>query len=86
MWRRLKPQAGNLRLWQGGLLLALGLLAGLGHWFVIAAYALAPASLLTPFTYAQMIWAVAFGYLIFGFIAYRFNGDAKAAGAVAAKA
>lgn len=48
------------------LLLALGLLAALGHWFVIAAYALAPASLLTPFTYAQMIWAVAFGYLVFG--------------------
>ena len=48
-----------------GLLLALGLLAGLGHWFVIASYALAPASLLTPFTYVQMIWAVAFGYLVF---------------------
>ncbi len=50
----------------GGLFLLLGLLAGLGHWFVIAAYALAPASSLTPFTYAQMIWAVAYGYLIFG--------------------
>ena len=23
MWQKLKPQAGNLRLWQGGLLLAL---------------------------------------------------------------
>ncbi len=50
----------------GGLLLLLGLLAGLGHWFVIAAYVLAPASLLTPFTYVQMIWAVAYGYAIFG--------------------
>jgi len=51
---------------EGGLFLLLGLLAGLGHWFVIAAYSLAPASSLTPFTYAQMIWAVAYGYLIFG--------------------
>jgi drug/metabolite transporter (DMT)-like permease len=48
------------------LLLLLGLFAGLGHWFVIAAYQSAPASLLTPFTYVQMIWAVVFGYLIFG--------------------
>jgi drug/metabolite transporter (DMT)-like permease len=56
----------SLTLHGAGLLLALGLLAGLGHWFVIAAYALAPASLLTPFTYVQMIWAVAFGYLVFG--------------------
>jgi putrescine:ornithine antiporter len=29
---------------------------------------------------------MAIGYLIFGFIAFRFNGEAKAAGAVAAKA
>jgi drug/metabolite transporter (DMT)-like permease len=50
----------------GGLLLLLGLFAGLGHWFVIATYLLAPASLMTPFTYVQMIWAVAYGYLVFG--------------------
>ena len=56
----------SLTLSHGGLLLLLGLLAGLGHWFVIAAYVLAPASLLSPFTYVQMIWAVAYGYVIFG--------------------
>ena len=55
-----------LTLRDGGLLLALGVLAALGHWFVIAAYALAPASLLTPFTYVQMVWAVMFGFLVFG--------------------
>jgi len=49
----------------GALLLLLGLLAGLGHWFVIATYLLAPASLMTPFTYVQMVWAVLYGYLIF---------------------
>ncbi len=53
--------------WRGGaLLLLLGLCAGLGHWALIGAYQLAPASLLTPFTYLQMVWAVGYGYLIFG--------------------
>jgi drug/metabolite transporter (DMT)-like permease len=60
--------AGDLRftIQDGGLFLLLGLLAGLGHWLVIATYLLAPASLMTPFTYVQMIWAVIYGYLIFG--------------------
>jgi drug/metabolite transporter (DMT)-like permease len=49
-----------------GLLVLLGLLAGLGHWFMINAYQRAPASLLTPFTYLQMLWATAYGYLVFG--------------------
>ena len=48
------------------LFLLLGLLAGLGHWFVISAYLLAPASLLTPFTYLQIIWATGYGYRVFG--------------------
>jgi drug/metabolite transporter (DMT)-like permease len=48
------------------LFLLLGLFAGLGHWFVISAYLLAPASLLTPFTYLQMVWATAYGFAIFG--------------------
>jgi drug/metabolite transporter (DMT)-like permease len=52
--------------WRGGvLLLLLGLCAGLGHWAIIGAYLLAPASLLTPFTYLQMVWAIGYGYLIF---------------------
>lgn len=56
----------TLTLGEGALLLLLGLFAGLAHWFVIAAYMVAPVSLLTPFTYVQMIWAVAFGYVVFG--------------------
>ena len=48
------------------LFVLLGLFAGLGHWFVIRAYLLAPASLLTPFTYLQMIWATLYGFAIFG--------------------
>ena len=50
----------------GVLFLLLGLFAGLGHWFVINAYLLAPASLLTPFAYLQMVWATLYGFAIFG--------------------
>jgi drug/metabolite transporter (DMT)-like permease len=50
----------------GALFLLLGLLAGLGHWFVISAYWLAPASMLAPFTYLQMIWATLYGFAVFG--------------------
>ena len=47
-------------------LVLLGALAGLGHWFMTRAYLQAPASLLSPFTYLQIIWATAFGWLAFG--------------------
>ncbi|HEX6136503.1 MAG TPA: DMT family transporter [Casimicrobiaceae bacterium] len=46
-------------------LVVLGFLAGLGHWCMTHAYLQAPASLLTPFTYLQMLWATAYGYVIF---------------------
>jgi drug/metabolite transporter (DMT)-like permease len=48
------------------LLVLLGALAGLGHWFLTRAYMMAPASQLTPFTYLQIVWATAFGFLVFG--------------------
>ena len=48
------------------LVVLMGLLAGLGHWCLTHAYLQAPASLLTPFTYLQILWATAFGYVIFG--------------------
>ena len=50
----------------GFFLLTLGVFAGLGHWFLIGAFLAAPASLVAPFTYLQMIWATAYGYAIFG--------------------
>jgi drug/metabolite transporter (DMT)-like permease len=49
----------------GALFLLLGLFAGMGHWFVISAYLLAPASMLTPFAYLQIIWATGYGFFIF---------------------
>jgi drug/metabolite transporter (DMT)-like permease len=42
-----------------------GIAAGIGHHFMIAAYLRAPASMLTPFTYLQLLWATAYGYFIF---------------------
>jgi drug/metabolite transporter (DMT)-like permease len=50
----------------GAVFLLLGLLAGLGHWCVIGAFSRAPAALLTPFSYLQMIWATVYGWLLFG--------------------
>jgi drug/metabolite transporter (DMT)-like permease len=50
----------------GVLFVLLGLFAGLGHWLIINAFQLAPASLLTPFAYLQMLWATSYGFAIFG--------------------
>jgi len=43
----------------------LGTLAGIGHGFLISAFMRAPASLLAPFTYVQMVWATLYGFLVF---------------------
>jgi drug/metabolite transporter (DMT)-like permease len=45
---------------------ALGVLAGLGHWSMISALQQAQASQLTPFTYLQMAWPLTLGWLMFG--------------------
>ncbi|MEO8754503.1 MAG: DMT family transporter [Casimicrobiaceae bacterium] len=59
--------AGETFTWRELALLALlGLLAGVAHWLLISAFLVAPASLLTPFSYLQMLWATLFGYLVFG--------------------
>jgi drug/metabolite transporter (DMT)-like permease len=50
---------------EGGLILVMGLLAGTAHWLLTSAFLTAPASLLTPFTYVQLLWATLFGYLVF---------------------
>ncbi|MBK1660486.1 DMT family transporter [Paracraurococcus ruber] len=48
-----------------GLLAALGLLGGAGHGLLVLAYARAPASLLAPMSYTQLIWASVAGVLVF---------------------
>lgn len=48
------------------LLMWLGFIGVLGHYFMIKAYEKAQASLLAPFDYISLIWAVLFGFLLFG--------------------
>jgi drug/metabolite transporter (DMT)-like permease len=48
------------------LLILSGLLYGTGQLFLIRALAAAPANILTPFTYTQIVAAVLFGILILG--------------------
>lgn len=50
-------------IWVG--LVALGVLGAFGHFLLIRAHKLAPASLLAPFTYLQIIWLTLSGYLVF---------------------
>ena len=54
--------------------LVVGFLAGIGHWMFITAFLRAPATLLAPFTYLQMVWATAYGYAIFGHLPDRISG------------
>ncbi len=48
------------------LLLSMGVLGGLGHYLFILAYRLAPAGIITPFMYLQIISMAALGYFVFG--------------------
>jgi S-adenosylmethionine uptake transporter len=47
-------------------LAAIGTLAMIGQAFMISAYRAAPAVIVAPFQYSQMLWAVLYGYLWFG--------------------
>jgi drug/metabolite transporter (DMT)-like permease len=48
------------------LFVALGLFGGFGHYFMVRAYELAPAPLIAPFNYAQLICTVILGVAVFG--------------------
>ena len=50
------------------LIASLGIYGGVGHFLLIRAFRLAPASTLTPFTYGQLVWAALLGWLVFGHI------------------
>jgi drug/metabolite transporter (DMT)-like permease len=54
----------SLLVW-GGMALV-GFFGAIGHWLLITAHARAPASVLAPFIYTQIVWMIALGYLIFG--------------------
>lgn len=43
-----------------------GVMFGLGHYFIIEGYRYAEASIVSPYRYANLIWAVILGFLIWG--------------------
>ena len=47
-------------------LVGIGLCGGLGHIVLTESYRFAPASLVAPFDYTSMLWALVLGYLAFG--------------------
>jgi drug/metabolite transporter (DMT)-like permease len=57
----------------GGLMILIGLLGGMGHYLLILAHRLAPASALAPFIYTQMIWTTTLGFIVFGDIPHRWT-------------
>jgi drug/metabolite transporter (DMT)-like permease len=46
-------------------LLAIGCFGALGHFFLIAAFARAPASVVAPFGYTQIVWMTLAGWIFF---------------------
>jgi len=50
-----------------------GALASFGHYLLIAAHRLAPASVLAPFIYTQIVSMIALGYLVFGNVPSRWT-------------
>ena len=48
------------------LMVLLGALGGVGHWMLILAHRLAPAPILAPFLYIQLLPMILLGYLVFG--------------------
>lgn len=61
-WIWTTPQAG----WLWGLLLGIGLFGTIGHWLLILAHARAPANVLAPFLYTQLLWVLMLGFFVFG--------------------
>lgn len=47
------------------LCLMIGVFASVGQWMVVLGYRRAPASMLAPFSYLQLIWSTTLGYLVF---------------------
>jgi drug/metabolite transporter (DMT)-like permease len=49
-----------------GLIVAIGILGAVGHFLLIRAHEFAPATLLAPFGYAQLVTVLVLGWLVFG--------------------
>ena len=62
------PFVGKLPVsfWDFWLFCLLGILGGAGHYCVVRALAYAPANIIAPFQYFQLLGSVAVGFLVFG--------------------
>src|SRR5690554_1250357 len=60
------PILRGLSAWQWLILISTGFWGGLGHLLQIQAYRLAPASMLAPFVYLQIVSAAGLGWIIWG--------------------
>jgi drug/metabolite transporter (DMT)-like permease len=47
------------------LFVTIGVMAGVGHYFLTIAYSQAPAAVIAPFSYVQLIGAAILGYFVF---------------------
>lgn len=52
-------------LWVVAGMIAIGVFGAVGHWLLIIAHGLAPAGILAPFIYTQIVWMTALGWLAF---------------------
>jgi len=48
------------------IMLSMGILGGMGHWFLILAHDRAPAPIIAPFTYINLLLVICLGYVVFG--------------------
>jgi drug/metabolite transporter (DMT)-like permease len=55
------------------LMVAAGVLGSFGHYLLIAGHRLAPAALLSPFIYTELVWVIILGFLVFGDVPNRWT-------------
>lgn len=63
-WNYVPPQPGDWIVW--GAFAAIGLMGGIRHYLVVKAYARAPASVVSPFFYCELVGVTLLGFLVFG--------------------
>jgi drug/metabolite transporter (DMT)-like permease len=54
-------------------MVAIGGFGAFGHFLMIAAHRLAPAPILAPFVYTQLVWMITLGYVVFGDVPNRWT-------------
>jgi len=61
----LPASGGEWSLLDPVLMIMVGLASGVGHYLLTSAFRFAPASMLSPISYSQLIWASCFGIVVF---------------------